>query len=415
MPLNNITLDVNYVRSQFPAFSDPLSSKWSFFENAGGSYVPHNVIDRLNNFMTSTKVQPYAEFDISKIAGDNMDKGTELFSKIINAKKDEIIIGGSTTMNIYVLSNALKSLMRPGDEIIVTNQDHEANIGAWRRLAKEGMVIKEWKLNPENAELEVQNLKKLLSKKTKLVAVTHCSNIVGSINDLKSIAQIVHEHGAYIIGDGVSYAPHGFPDVKNLDVDFYTFSLYKTYGPHLGLLYGKKEILDKLPNQNHEFLEGEVPYTLNPGGPNHEELASLIGIYEYFNNLYDHHFDKLENNIKNKIKKINELISNHEEMITNPLLEYINSRNDIRLIGKKKIKNRNRAPTIAFTVKNLSSKEISSKLVKKGIATRNDNFYAWRCLKALGINTDDGVVRTSIVHYNTHEDVEKLISALKTI
>tara|TARA_B100001540_G_scaffold308203_1_gene322525 strand:- start:443 stop:1690 length:1248 start_codon:yes stop_codon:yes gene_type:complete len=415
MSINNISLDIRYVKKQFPAFKDPLSSKWSFFENAGGSYVPHNVIDRLNNFMTSTKVQPYAEFDISKIAGDNMDKGTELFSKIINAKKDEIIIGGSTTMNIYVLSNALKSLMRPGDEIIVTNQDHEANIGAWRRLAKEGMVIKEWKLNPENAELEVQNLKKLLSKKTKLVAVTHCSNIVGSINDLKSIAQIVHEHGAYIIGDGVSYAPHGFPDVKNLDVDFYTFSLYKTYGPHLGLLYGKKEILDKLPNQNHEFLEGEVPYTLNPGGPNHEELASLIGIYEYFNNLYDHHFDKLENNIKNKIKKINELISNHEEMITNPLLEYINSRNDIRLIGKKKIKNRNRAPTIAFTVKNLSSKEISSKLVKKGIATRNDNFYAWRCLKALGINTDDGVVRTSIVHYNTHEDVEKLISALKTI
>ncbi len=415
MSINNISLDIGYVKKQFPAFKDPLSSKWSFFENAGGSYVPHNVIDRLNNFMTSTKVQPYAEFDISKIAGDNMDKGTELFSQIINAKKDEIIIGGSTTMNIYVLSNALKNLMRPGDEIIVTNQDHEANIGAWRRLAKEGMVIKEWKLNPENAELEVKNLKKLLSKKTKLVAVTHCSNIVGSINDLKSIAQIVHEHGAYIIGDGVSYAPHGFPDVKNLDVDFYTFSLYKTYGPHLGLLYGKKEILDKLPNQNHEFLEGEVPYTLNPGGPNHEELASLIGIYEYFNNLYDHHFDKLENNIKNKIKKINELISNHEEMITNPLLEYINSRNDIRLIGKKMIENRNRAPTIAFTVKNLSSKEISSKLIKKGIATRNDNFYAWRCLKALGINTDDGVVRTSIVHYNTHEDVEKLISALKTI
>ena len=415
MAINNISLDIDYVKKQFPAFNDPLSSKWSFFENAGGSYVPHNVIDRLKDFMTSTKVQPYAEFDISKIAGDNMDKGTELFAQIINARKDEIIIGGSTTMNIYVLSNAIKYLMNPGDEIIVTNQDHEANIGAWRRLEKEGMVIKEWKLNPENAELEVQNLKKLLSKKTKLVAVTHCSNIVGSINNLKLIAEIVHEHGAYIIGDGVSYAPHGFPDVKDLDVDFYTFSLYKTYGPHLGLLYGKKEILDKLPNQNHEFLEGDIPYTLNPGGPNHEELASLIGIYEYFNSLYDHHFNKVRNDIKDKIKKINELISNHEEMITNPLLEYINSRKDIRLIGKKKIENKNRAPTIAFTIKNFSSKEISSKLIKKGIATRNDNFYAWRCLKALGINTDDGVVRTSVVHYNTNEDVEKLINALNTI
>ena len=415
MSINNISLDVDYVKQQFPAFKDPLSSKWSFFENAGGSYVPHNVIKRLNDFMTSTKVQPYAEFDISKIAGDNMDKGTELFAEMINAEKDEIIIGGSTTMNIYVLSNAIKNLMQPGDEIIVTNQDHEANIGAWRRLEKEGMIIKEWKLNPANAELEIASLKKLLSKKTKLVAVTHCSNIVGSINDLKSIAKLVHEYDAYIIGDGVSYAPHGFPDVKDLDVDFYTFSLYKTYGPHLGLLYGKKEILNQLPNQNHEFLEGEVPYTLNPGGPNHEELASLIGINEYFINLYNHHFNNEKTTTLNKVKKINELISNHEEMIANPLLKYIETRSDIKLIGKNKIENKNRAPTIAFTIDNFSSKIISSKLVENGIATRNDNFYAWRCLKALNIDIHDGVVRTSMVHYNTQEDVDKLINILKKI
>tara|TARA_Y100000741_G_scaffold97036_1_gene72111 strand:- start:216 stop:1463 length:1248 start_codon:yes stop_codon:yes gene_type:complete len=415
MSINNISLDIDYVKKQFPAFGDPLSSKWSFFENAGGSYVPHNVIKRLNEFMTSTKVQPYAEFDISKIAGDNMDKGTELFAEMINAEKNEIIIGGSTTMNIYVLSNAIKKLMKPGDEIIVTNQDHEANIGAWRRLEKEGMIIKEWKLNPINAELEIESLKKLLCKKTKLVAVTHCSNIVGSINDLKSIAKLVHEYDAYIIGDGVSYAPHGFPNVKDLDVDFYTFSLYKTYGPHLGLLYGKKNILNQLPNQNHEFLEGEVPYTLNPGGPNHEELASLVGINEYFNDLYNHHFHQTNDSTIDKMKKINELISNHEEMIANPLLEYINSRDDIKLIGKKKIENRNRAPTIAFKSKNLSSKELSSRLVENGIATRNDNFYAWRCLQALGIDVDDGVVRTSMVHYNSLGEVEKLINALRKI
>ena len=415
MSIKNISLDVDYVKAQFPAFKDPLSSKWSFFENAGGSYVPINVIKHLNNFMTSTKVQPYAEFDISKIAGNNMDKATELFAEMINARKDEIIIGASTTMNMYVLSNAMKHFIKPGDEVIVTNQDHEANIGAWRRLESYGAVIKEWKINTENAELEIEDLKALLTNKTKIVAVTHCSNIVGSINNLQSIAKLVHKYNAFLVGDGVSYAPHGLPNVKDLDVDFYTFSLYKTYGPHLGLLYGKKEILNQLPNQNHEFLEGDVPYTLNPGGPNHEELSCLVGIYEYFNNLYNHHFPDENNTLRKKIEKINELISNHEEQIANPLLEYLNSRNDVKLIGKKKIENKNRAPTIAFTFVNQSSKKISDQLVKNGIATRNDNFYAWRCLKALGIDVDDGVVRTSMVHYNTHEDVDKLISVLKKI
>ena len=408
-------LDIDYVREQFPAFEDPLSSKWSFFENAGGSYVPSNVIERLNHFMTSTKVQPYAEFDTSAIAGDNMDKATNSFAEMINAGNDEIIIGGSTTMNMYVLSNAIKSLLKPGDEVIVTNQDHEANVGAWRRLADHGMVIKEWQINSHTAELEIDDLKELLSEKTKIVAVTHCSNIVGSINDLKSIAKLVHQYDAYIVGDGVSYAPHGFPDVKDLDVDFYAFSLYKTYGPHLGLLYGKKEILNQLPNQNHEFLEGDVPYTLNPGGPNHEELSCLVGVYEYFINLFEHHFPGENPSTREKITKVNELIADHEKEIANPLLDYLSSRSDIRLIGRNKIINKDRAPTIAFTMNNKSSKDLSSELVKHGIATRNDNFYAWRCLMALGIDVDDGVVRTSMVHYNSHEDVEKLINALKQI
>jgi len=408
-------LDIDYVRAQFPAFKDPLSAKWSFFENAGGSYVPSNVIERLNYFMTSTKVQPYAEFDTSAIAGENMDKATNYFAEMINAGNDEIIIGGSTTMNMYVLSNAIRSLLKPGDEVIVTNQDHEANVGAWRRLADHGMIIKEWQINSETAELEIEDLNALLSAKTKIVAVTHCSNIVGSINDLKSIAKLVHEHDAFIVGDGVSYAPHGFPDVKDLDVDFYAFSLYKTYGPHLGLLYGKKEILDQLPNQNHEFLEGDVPYTLNPGGPNHEELSCLVGVYEYFSSLYKHHFPEEKCSVREQIQKVNELIANHEQEIANPLLEYLNSRSDIKLIGKTSINNKDRAPTIAFTMDNMSSKDLSSELVKLGIATRNDNFYAWRCLMALGIDVDDGVVRTSMVHYNSHDDVEKLINALKKI
>ena len=415
MNFNNIKLDTDFVRSQFPAFIDPICKDWSFFENAGGSYVPQKVIDKLTKFMTSNKVQPYAEYPMSKIAGEQMDEATVLFSKMINANENEILIGGSTSINLYVLSNALRKNIQPGDEIIVTNQDHEANISPWRRLQEVGAEIKEWKINPRTAELEIEEFKKLLSEKTKIVAVTHCSNIVGSVNDLKAISDLAHAKGALVIGDGVSYAPHGFPNVKELDVDFYTFSLYKTYGPHLALLYGKEEILKNLPNQNHYFLEGNYPYTINPGGPNHEELVSLIGIYEYFEAIYNHHFQDNKVSLLSKISKINKLISNHEEIISNPILNYIDKRKDLRLIGKDNIKNKNRAPTISFTSKNKSSKEMSRILVNNKIATRNDNFYAWRCLKALGIDVNDGVVRLSLVHYNNTDDVNKIIQALEKI
>ncbi len=415
MTLENIKLDIDYVRSQFPAFKDPLSKDWSFFENAGGSYVPKHVINRLTEFMTSTKVQPYAEYPMSKIAGDNMDKATELFAKMINAKKNEILIGGSTSINLYVLSNALRKYINAGDEVIVTNQDHEANISPWRRLKEYGANIVEWKFNYENHELEIKQLENIITSKTKILAVTHCSNIVGSINNLKEICKLAHKNNIIVIGDGVSYAPHGFPNVKDLDVDFYTFSLYKTYGPHLALLYGKEEILKDLPNQNHEFLNGNYPYTINPGGPNHEELASLIGIYDYFEGLYKLHFGNKKLTIYDKISKINQLISKHEENLANPILKYISNRDDFILIGKEKIENKNRAPTISFISKNKSSKYISDCLVKSKIATRNDNFYAWRCLQALNINLDDGVVRLSLAHYNNQDDVENCIKALEKI
>ena len=415
MTLENIKLDIDYVRSQFPAFKDPLSKDWSFFENAGGSYVPKNVIDKLTEFMTSTKVQPYAEYPMSKIAGENMDMATNLFAKMINAKSNEILIGGSTSINLYVLSNALKHIINPGDEVIVTNQDHEANISPWRRLKDYGANIVEWKFNFDDHELKISDLDRLINSKTKILAVTHCSNIVGSVNNLKQISDLAHKNNIIVIGDGVSYAPHGFPNVKELDVDFYTFSLYKTYGPHLALLYGKEEILKKLPNQNHEFLKGQYPYTINPGGPNHEELVSLIGIYEYFENLYNHHFKNKKLSTLEKINKINNLISLHEETIANPILEYLDERKDLNLIGKNKIENKDRAPTISFYSNKKTSKEISNILHKFKIATRNDNFYAWRCLEHLGIDTDDGVVRLSMTHYNNYNDTENVIKALGKI
>ena len=160
-----------------------------------------------------------------------------------------------------------------------------------------------------------------------------------------------------------------------------------------------------------EFLKNQIPYTLNPGGPNHEELASLVGIAEYFEDVYNHHFQEKKINLLNKIKKINSIITNHEEKIGNKFLDFIESEKKINLIGKKKIENKNRAPTFSFTIEGMSSEKVSESLIKQKIALRNDNFYAWRCLKALGIDTKDGVVRVSMVHYNSLDDVDKLIKS----
>ena len=408
-------LDLNFVRRQFPVFSNTETRQWAFFENAGGSYVPRDVIYKLNDFMIKTKVQPYGDFDSSIKAGKAMDFGVSQIAKLINAKPNEIIIGPSTTMNMYVLSNAIRHWFKRGDEIIVTNQDHEANVGAWRRYAEYGINVKEWKLNSKTGELEIHKLKKLITKKTKLVCVTHCSNIVGTINNIKEINKIIHKAGAYSVFDGVSFMPHSIIDVKNLDIDFYAFSLYKTYGPHLGLLYGKRNLLKMAKNQNHSFLKNDIPYTLNPGGVNHEETAALSGITDYYERIFNYHFGNDKINLHQKAKKVFKLFYHQEEKLSKHVLSCLLAKKDIKVIGRHDHDRSLRTPTISFVSRNHKSLEIVKLLLKYKIAVRNGDFYAWRCLKALGINTKDGVVRISIVHYNTENEVERLTNALNEI
>jgi len=403
-------LDVEFVRSNFPAFQNNETKNLAFFENAGGTYVPNSVITKLNDFMITKKVQPYGNFTLSKKAGDEMDRSINKISELLNIEPDEFIVGPSTTMNMFLLSNAIMDWLNPGDEIIVTNQDHEANIGAWRKLSQYGIVVKEWSLNKDSAELELENLKSLLTEKTKLLSVCHTSNIVASINNLKEIVNLAHSHDAKVIGDGVAYMAHDLVEIKDINIDFYAFSFYKTFGPHMALLYGKKELLKKTKNLNHEFLSKEIPLTLNPGGPNHEELACLSGLTDYYEGLYNHHFTEQKINLHKKCKEVFKLIYNHEEQLMEKLLNFLKSKKNIKLVGKTTHLRSERMPTVSFTVKNKSSLKIAQEAGKNEIGIGNGNFYAWRCLKGLGINENDGVVRVSMVHYNNLEEINKLIN-----
>jgi cysteine desulfurase family protein (TIGR01976 family) len=406
------TFDTAFIRKQFP----PLANGWVFFENAGGSYVPQSVIDRVHSYMSEVQLQPSWTFAPSADAIARIAEGRKLMAAMVGAEPDEIIIGHSTTMNVYLLAQALRPSLKPGDEVIVTNLDHEANIGAWRRLAEFGVIIREWQIDPVTGFLDVAKLDELLNSKTRLVAASHCSNIVGSFNDIPAIAKKVHAAGALLMVDGVAAAPHRAVNVKELDVDFYAFSLYKTFGPHLALLYVRKELWNRLAPQNHFFI-GEEPLKLLPGGSNHELTAGLVGIADYFDLVDRHHFQSPENEFHGRVARVYRMIEAHEARLAERVLSYLRGKPGIRIIGQKDMseKTAGRAPTISFTVEGKRSQDVAEALNKLQIAIGFGDFYARRCVEALGLNPDDGVVRVGIAHYNDDADVDRLLAAFDRV
>ena len=248
-----MTLDIDFVRAQFPAFESGSLQGQAFFENAGGSYTCRQVIDRLTRFYKERKVQPYASYEASALAGAEMDEARTRLSAMLGVGTDELSFGPSTTQNTYVLAQAFAQMMQPGEAIIVTDQDHEANSGPWRRLADRGFEIREWRMDPETGHLNPEDLESLLDEKVRLVCFPHCSNVVGEVNPVIEITALAHAAGAFVCVDGVSYAPHGFVDVGSLGPDIYLFSAYKTYGPHQGIMVVRRALAQLLPNQGHYF------------------------------------------------------------------------------------------------------------------------------------------------------------------
>ena len=217
-------LDIDFVRAQFPAFSEPSMEGRAFFENAGGSFPCRFVTDRLERFYRERKVQPYETYEPSHSGGQEMDEAQTRLSAMLGVDTDELSFGPSTTQNVYVLAQAFREMLTPGDAIIVTNQDHEANTGAWRRLSNAGIEVREWQIDPETGHLDPHDLEPLLDG-AKLLCFPHCSNVIGEINDVAAISALAHDAGAVTCVDGVSYAPHGLPDVDALGADIYMLSL----------------------------------------------------------------------------------------------------------------------------------------------------------------------------------------------
>jgi len=401
-------LDVEFARAQFPAFREPTLRGQAFFENAGGSYACGPVIDRLDEYYRRLKVQPYYPFAASTEAGEWMDLARERLAEYLGVTAAEVHFGPSTSQNTYVLAQAFRTVVRPGEDIIVTNQDHEANSGVWRRLAERGVQVREWAVDPESGCLELGRLEALLSKRTRLVVFPHASNIVGDINPVADIVALAHRAGAYAVVDGVSWAPHGLPDVRALDADIYLLSLYKTYGPHQGVMVVRPQLLEQLANEGHSFNAGYPLKRLVPAGPDHAQVAAARGIAEYFDVLDAHQHPGAPR--EQRPQRVREALRAVELPLLERLLDYLRGRGDLRLLGPGAAAQR--AATVSFVPHRVEPAVLSERLATRGYMVGCGGFYAVRLLQALNVDVERGVARVSFVHYTTGAELEGLLEAL---
>ncbi len=404
-------LDVEFVRSQFPAFGEDALKGQAFFENAGGSYTCAPVIERLTRFYRERKVQPYAPYRASELAGAEMDEARARLAAVMGVDTDEVSFGPSSTQNTYVLAQAFRQWMDPGDAIIVTNQDHEANSGPWRRLADEGIEVREWRIDPESGHLDVEALSELLDDRVRLVCFPHCSNVIGEINPVAEITALAHAAGAFVCVDGVSYAPHGLPDVGAMGPDIYLFSSYKTYGPHQGIMVIRRTLGELLPNQAHYFNAGTLYKRFTPAGPDHAQVAACAGMVDYFEALAAHH-GVMGSTAAATGAAVHDLMRDHEIKLLQPLLDFASTRNSVRLLGPKDAENR--APTVAM-VAQTPGEALAERLAAHDIMAGGGDFYAVRALEGMNVDLTHGVLRVSFVHYTSEQEVSRLIDALDAV
>lgn len=402
-------LDLTFVRTQFPAFAEAALQGRGFFENAGGSYACAPVIDRLTRFYRQRKVQPYGVFPASCAGGEEMDEARVRLAALLGVETDELSFGPSTSANSYVLAQAFRRVLEPGDAIVVTDQDHEANSGVWRRLAEDGIELREWRIDAKTGHLDPAALRVLLADgRVRLVCFPHCSNVIGEINPVAEIVALVHDAGAVCCVDGVSYAPHGLPDVGALGADIYLFSAYKTYGPHQGIMVVRRPLAERLPNQAHWFNAAPLWKRFVPAGPDHAQVAACCGMADYVDALHDHHFERADDP-RQRGRRVHDLMRGQEIALLQPLLTFLEHHPRLRLLGPSDAARR--APTIALALDRPAG-PVAQALAARRLDCGAGHFYAQRPLAAMGVDPEQGVLRLSFVHYTSAEDVARLIGAL---
>lgn len=402
-------LDMSYVRSQFPMLADG----YAYLDNAGGSAVLGHVADRVRDYLLYSSVQLGASYDGSVSAGARVIEAREAVAQLINAyHPEECVMGGSTTHLLQILCRAVAPSINSGDEIIVTNCDHEANIGPWQRLCEErGATLRVWSVDSASLELELKDLDALLGPRTRYVAMTHASNILGSVNPVAEVARRVHAVGGKLCVDAVAYAPHRLVDVQASGADYYVFSFYKVFGPHFAVLWGHRDALLALPSLNHFFIGQDViPYKLQPGNLNYELSYGCMGIRDYLLDIGQRL--GATGTPRQLMQAAFDAFEVQEDLLAETLLAFLREAPGVRIIGKPRVTAVDRVPTISFVVEGVQSEAIVRRIDAAQIGIRFGDFYARHLIEELGLTRHGGVVRVSIAHYNTVDEMQRLVEHL---
>ncbi|MGB0696342.1 MAG: aminotransferase class V-fold PLP-dependent enzyme [Rhodospirillaceae bacterium] len=421
-------LDQAFCRSHFPQLSDGVA----YLENGGGTLVPREVIERITAQLSAGRSQPMEHVPAGRAASAVQKAGRRRLAAMINAPEEGVVIGPSTTLNTYILSQAMADLIGPEDAVLVTDQDHEANGGAWRRLAEaRGADLREWRVDPVTGLLDPADLPALLADgRVALACFPHASNLIGAVNPVAEIARAVKaaRSAAIVVADGVAWAGHGAVDVQALGVDVYLFSLYKVYGPHLGVMAVDPALVRRCANQNHFFHATNWPENIHPGGTCYDLAAGVEGVPAYFQAVHDHHFDAAARGEKDDkgdaqtdaktAQAVFGLFREAERVVTAGFAAFLARQPKLTLLGPP-VTEETRVPVFALAVQGADVAALADHLAAAGVTCGAGDFYAKRLVDRLAEGHPDridparGVLRISFAHYNTLAEAQRVMDALE--
>jgi cysteine desulfurase family protein (TIGR01976 family) len=414
-----MTYNINEIRSHFPA----LASGAIFFDNPGGTQVPREVIDAVCEYYTTMNANTHGAFATAQKSDALIAEARTAFGDFLNAHSpDEIVFGPNMTTLTFSVSRALGRLLTRGDEIIVTRLDHDADIAPWLALEERGAVVRWVDIHPDDCTLDLADFEKHLSTKTKIVAVGGASNAVGTLNDLKTIIALAHMAGAFVFVDAVHLAPHAPIDVQDLDCDLLACSVYKFYGPHLGVLYGKYDLLNRLPAYKVRPADNVPPHKFETGTQNHEGIAGALAAVNYLATVGEKYgapfasqFQKFTGRALN-LKTAMAAIKEYEKSLFVHLMIGLREIPGITIYGITDLNRFDyRTPTVAFTLAGKTPREIAEALAKEKIYVWDGNYYALALMERLGLEEHGGAVRVGLGHYNTAEEVQRFLHAMRKI
>jgi len=403
-------LDVEWVRRQFPSLGQEVDGKPAvFFDAPGGTQVPQQVIDAISEYLSKWNANLGGAFLTSQRSEMVVERAHEAMADFFNCAPDEVVFGANMTTLTLALSRSVGRELKAGDELLVTCLDHDANVSPWVCLEERGAKVRTADIKPSDCTLDMFDLQAKIRRNTKLVAIGWAANAVGTINDVREAVRLAHGVGAMTYIDAVHYAPHGLIDVKTLDTDFLVCSSYKFFGPHQGILFGKREQLLRLRPYKLRVCSEKLPDRWETGTQNHECMAGVTAAIDYIAEVGRYHSSETQTR-RDAIVAAYEAFRQHEQGLAQQLIC------GLTFYGiSDPAKADQRTPTVAVRLEGYSPRELAMRLGERGIFTWDGNYYALNLAERLGVQQSGGMLRIGLAHYNTSEEVERLLAELREL